>query len=93
MIRSFKSRPLKRFFERNDERRLDPRDVGRIRRILTELDAATQPDDLDLPGLHFHALKHDRAGQFAVTVRAQWRITFEWEQEDAVRVDLEDHHD
>lgn len=92
MIRNFKSKALKRYFERNDASKLDARDIGRIRANLSALEAATSPFDLDLPGLHFHSLKGDRKGQYAVTVRANWRITFEWEDEDAAGVNLEDYH-
>jgi toxin HigB-1 len=40
----------------------------------------------------FHPLKGNRAGQFAVTVRAQFRIVFEWRNGQAVRVRQEDYH-
>jgi len=93
MIQSFKSKALKRYFERNDASKLDARDVRRVRAVLTALEAASSPGELALPGFHFHSLKGDRAGQYAVTVRANWRITFEWDGEDAIRVNLEDYHD
>ncbi|MFM9940528.1 MAG: type II toxin-antitoxin system RelE/ParE family toxin [Hyphomicrobiaceae bacterium] len=92
MLRSFRSRALKRYWERNDARRLPPNDVDRIRRILRLLDDALQATDLDVPGLHFHALTGDQTGRFAVTVRANWRITFGWDDEDAIAVDYEDYH-
>jgi proteic killer suppression protein len=45
-----------------------------------------------LPTYDFHALKGNRKGQYAVTIRANWRITFAWEGAGAVRVDMEDYH-
>jgi toxin HigB-1 len=45
-----------------------------------------------LPGYRFHPLKGNRKGAYAVTVRANWRVTFEWEDGSAVRADLEDYH-
>jgi proteic killer suppression protein len=45
-----------------------------------------------LPGFKFHELKGNRKGQFAVTVRANFRIVFEWEDGKAVRVNEEDYH-
>ena len=92
MIRSFRSRALKRFWERNDSRRLPPVDVDRIAMILDALDSATMPEDMDLPGLNFHALGGEMKERYAVTVRANWRITFTWEDGDAIAVDYEDHH-
>ena len=47
---------------------------------------------MDLHGYKFHELKGNRKGTYSVTVRANWRITFEWEKDAAVRVDLEDYH-
>jgi proteic killer suppression protein len=92
MIASFRSRALKRFWERSEMRKLPPASVERIALILDLLDAATAPGDLDLPGLGFHPLKGNRKGEFAVLVTRNWRITFGWVEGDAVDVDLEDYH-
>lgn len=92
MIRSFRSRALKRFWERADTKRLPSDDVERIVRILRLIDDATSPDDMNLPGLHFHALQGQMRGRYAVTVRANWRIAFAWFEEDAIDVDYEDYH-
>jgi proteic killer suppression protein len=92
MITSFRSRTLKRFWERSDASKLPAQDVARIGRILDLLDIATEPKGMDLPGYHFHPLKGDMAGRYAVTVRANWRITFAWAGQDAIEVDYEDYH-
>jgi proteic killer suppression protein len=31
-------------------------------------------------------------GRYAMTVSRNWRLTFAWDGEDAVHVDLEDYH-
>jgi len=94
VIRSFRSRALKRFFERDDGSRLPPADLERIAIILDRRDAAMTPSDMDLPGLRFHALAGRMKGRYAVTVRANWRITFAWDEADgdAIEVDYEDYH-
>ena len=92
MIRSFRSRALRRLWERNDARRLPALDVARIRNILELLDGADVPADLDVPGLHFHPLSANLRGRYAVTVRANWRITFAWQDGDAIDLDYEDYH-
>jgi toxin HigB-1 len=48
--------------------------------------------DLVLSQYRFHPAKRDSKGTYSVTVRANWRITFEPEEGAAVRVDLEDYH-
>jgi proteic killer suppression protein len=92
LTRSFKNRALKRFWERNDPSKLPPADAGRIGRILDLLDTAAVPQEMDAPGLRFHALTGNLAGRYAVTVRANWRITFAWDGQDAIEVDYEDYH-
>jgi len=42
--------------------------------------------------LGFHPLTGNVEGQFAVTVTRNWRITFAWEDGDAVQVNFEDYH-
>ena len=91
MIRNFKHRGLERFF-RHDDRRGCPAHTDRIARILDRLDAAVRPDDMKLPGYRFHRLKGSRAGDYSVTVSGNLRLTFGFEGEDAIRVNLEDYH-
>lgn len=91
MIASFLSRALKRFWEHADPKKLPPEDIDRILRILRLLNDAAAPEDLNVPGLHFHALRGQMRGRYAVTVRANWRITFGWTGEDAIDVDFEDY--
>lgn len=66
--------------------------VDRVRRILERLDAARIVEEMDVPGLRFHPLKGTEQGRFSVWVTRNWRITFGWDGEDAVDVDLEDYH-
>jgi proteic killer suppression protein len=92
MIHSFTSKALKTFWEKGTTKGLDPKSVSKLKRILSALHAATKPEDLNLPGFKFHELKGNRKGQFAVTVRANFRVVFGWEKGKAVRVDEEDYH-
>ncbi|MCY4023182.1 MAG: type II toxin-antitoxin system RelE/ParE family toxin [Anaerolineaceae bacterium] len=92
MIRSYRSRRLRRLYERGERSRIDPQLVDKIRRILTLLDVAKTPEDMRLPSLRLHALRGDRLGYWAVVVRANWRITFRFEHEDVYDVDLVDYH-
>jgi proteic killer suppression protein len=60
--------------------------------MLDRLDACKRANDMDLPGYKFHALKGDRLGEFAVSITGNWRLTFEFDGEDAKNVNLEDYH-
>lgn len=92
MIRSFRSKTLRLFAETGEARRLSVPNAGRVRRILNELEAARTPEDMNLPGYRFHALKGDRKGAYAVDASGNYRITFRCDGADAVDVDLEDYH-
>ena len=65
---------------------------ARVRRILAALDAASAPEQMDIPGLKFHALRGADKGRFAVWATGNYRITFAWTGDDAIDVDLEDYH-
>ena len=71
MIRSFKHRGLKRFYERGDRSGIRPDLLETVERILTVLDTATTPQALDIPRYRLHALKGDVRGLWSVTVRAK----------------------
>jgi proteic killer suppression protein len=90
MIRSFRGKALRRFAEEGDASKLSVQNPARIRRILLALDAAKIPEAMNMPGLRFHALKGGRIGRYAID--GNWRITFGWDGEDAIDVDLEDYH-
>jgi toxin HigB-1 len=92
MIRSFKDRGLREFFETENPRRLSVQNPARIRRILLALDDATRPEDMNIPGFRFHSLKGKEAGRYAIDASGNWRVTFGWKDRDAVNVDLEDYH-
>jgi RelE-like toxin of type II toxin-antitoxin system HigB len=55
-----------------------------VRFILGRLNAATDPRDMDLPGLSLHELHGDRKGTWAVKVGGNWRVTFGFAAKDAV---------
>jgi proteic killer suppression protein len=91
MIRSFRSRGLAAFWHRNDASRLRPDLVKRLMLRLSRLDAAVQPSEMNVVGFNFHRLQ-GRPIRYTVHVNGPWCLTFEWEGEDAVRVDLEQYH-
>ena len=92
MIRSFKRRGLKRLYERDDRSGIRPDLLETVDRILTVLDSAVAAQALDVPRYRLHPLKGDMKGFWSVTVRANWRIVFRFEGNDAFDVELIDYH-
>lgn len=45
-----------------------------------------------VPNWRLHALKGNLAGHWAITVNGNWRLTFRFENGDALLVDYQDYH-
>jgi len=92
LILTIRHKGLKLLYEKDDSRRVNPEHVDKLRNILARLDAAQEPDDMDLPGFRLHRLMGERTGTWFITVRANWRVTFRFDGEDVADVDYEDYH-
>jgi toxin HigB-1 len=92
MIKSFRHKGLKRFYERGDASSLLQSHVKRLRLILTQLDAAKHPQDMSFPGSGLHSLKGRLKGHWAVSVSGNWRVTFRFQDSDVYDVDYQDYH-
>ena len=91
MIRSFKHKGLAELFERGRSRRVRQDLQGRCWRRLESLDHAESLPDLHVPGFNFHVLQGVRT-RYSIHVNGPWYLTFEWQEGDALRVDLEQYH-
>ena len=83
---------LRELYERDDAKRLPPERVERIREILTALDDAARPGNMDIPGYRLHPLRGDMEGFWSVTVSRNYRIVFRFRDGEALDVDLVDYH-
>lgn len=83
---------MERFFRRSDYRGIPGQSAARIERMLDRLDASTRHEDMNLPGYRFHGLRGGRGGTYAVSITGNLLITFAFDGEDAVDVDLEDYY-
>jgi proteic killer suppression protein len=92
MIDSFRHKGLQILFEQDEGRKLKADQLNRLRLILSALNAAETVEDMNQPTFRLHPLKGDRKGLWAVTVRANWRVTFRFVEGHAYDVDLEDYH-
>lgn len=92
MITGFKDRRLKRFYETGERGKIQPKLLGRVEFILSLLDVAETLEDINVHSLHLHRLKGDKKGIWSVTVRANWRILFRFENGKASDVEMTDYH-
>lgn len=91
-IKTFRHKGLERFFATGNKRGVQAKHADRLRLILGRLNVATDPRDLNLPGLGLHELQGARKGTWAVEVSGNWRVTFGFAGKDAERVDYQDYH-
>ncbi len=92
MIRSFRHRGLRSLYDGRTTRRVAPEHVEKLRDILFMLEQSRGPEGLDVPGLRLHLLSGQLKGHYAVSVSSNWRITFRFEDGDAVDVDYGEDH-
>jgi toxin HigB-1 len=92
MIESFRHKGLRQLFEDDTAKGVNAEHLRKLRQILGVLHAAETIDALRLPTFGLHPLRGELKGFWAVTVRANWRIIFRFEDGKALDVDLVDYH-
>jgi proteic killer suppression protein len=92
MVISFVHKGLERFYRSGKTSGIQSKHANRLRLILTNLDQAENPDDMDLPGLRLHQLKGSRKGVWSVSESGNWRVTFRFVGKDVEIVNYEDYH-
>jgi proteic killer suppression protein len=92
MIRSYRHKGLQRFAETGSKAGIQPAHAKRLRNLLTALDVASNPTDMNAPGYGLHPLHGDLEGHWAISVSGNWRLTFAFHEEDAILVDYQDYH-
>jgi proteic killer suppression protein len=92
VIRSFRHKGLQRFFETGSKAGIQASHAKRLARMLSRLDAANKPRDLNVPGWNLHALTGDLAGHWSLWVSGNWRLTFVFDEEDVILLDYQNYH-
>ena len=91
MIRTFRHKQLQAFWQ-GGKSRIDAQIHRCILRRLDVLDAASRPEDMNLPGFDFHALKGFTPTRTTVHVNGPWCVTFEFDGTNALAIDFEQYH-
>ena len=91
MIGRIEHKGLAELHRTGKTRKISASRIRKCVRILQLLDAAGKPEDMNIVGLHFHALQ-GTPKVWSVRVTANYRITFGWSGEAAVDIGLEDYH-
>jgi len=93
MIKTFADKHTYELFVTGKSKKFQPDILKRAVRRLEYIDLATSLDDLKVPPSNrLHALKDDRAGQYAISINDQWRICFAFVDGEAYDVEITDYH-
>ena len=92
VIKNFAHKGLEAFFTTGSKAGIQPSHAARLRRQLAQLDQASAPRDMNIPGWKLHPLAGPLAGHWSVWVNGNWRLTFTFDGTDASIVDYQDYH-
>jgi proteic killer suppression protein len=95
MITTFRHKGLEAFFLTGSKAGIQPAHAARLQLQLqlTALNAATSPEEMNVPGWRLHPLKgRDLKGHWSVWVNGNWRMTFRFSGVNAELVDYQDYH-
>ena len=92
MIKSFRHKGVRLFFETGSQVGIQAKHAARLARMLLVLNRASLPEHMDLPGWYLHPLKGaSLRGHWSVRVSGNWRLTFASDGADATLVDYQDY--
>lgn len=91
-IKSFRHRGLEDFFYDGTTKGITPKHQRKLSTRLDRLHGATGPEDMNLPGYNLHKLEPKKNNRWAISVSGAWRLTFEFDGDDAIVVDYEQYH-
>lgn len=94
MIKSFKHKGLEIFFKTGSHKGIQAIHANKLARLLFILNNLTSLRDLSSPVFRLHPLKGDMQGLYSITVQANWRITFKYDEKtnNIYIVDYQDYH-
>lgn len=92
MIKSWNHKGLKQFYLTSNKAGIIPGHAKRLTIILQLLDAAEEPESLNLPGFYFHSLQGKWKGYYSARVSGNWRVIFQFDRKDAILVNYLDYH-
>jgi len=92
MIRSFRDRATRRFFEGQRVAAFQGFAKQAVRRLVLLDSAETLRDLAMLPSNRLEALRGGRGGQHSIRINVQWRVCFRWTDDGPRDVEIVDYH-
>jgi proteic killer suppression protein len=93
VIRSFRNKALRLFYEEGEAKVLPPDSLAKLRAMFAVLDQIEEVEELKVwPLWKVHILTGGRKGTWSLHVSRNWRLTFRVEDGEMVDIDFEDYH-
>ena len=93
MIKSFADKDTYELYIKGKSKKFPPEIISRAVLKMEYINLATNINDLKVPTSNrLHELLGERKGQYSISVNAQWRICFRYQDGDAFDVELTDYH-
>jgi len=92
VIKSFANKQTESVYQRQIDKHLPKEMQQAALRKLRMLNNAKSIQDLRAPpGNRLETLKGERAGQYSIRINDQWRVCFEWRNDNAYEVEITDY--
>ncbi|MCF0059609.1 type II toxin-antitoxin system RelE/ParE family toxin [Dyadobacter sp. CY356] len=93
MIETIAHKGLRLLWEKNNPSKLPAEQVEKIKRILSVLNTAKTLDPIKaIPGYRLHQLSGDLKGYWAIWVTGNYRIVFQFEEDNVFDINYIDYH-
>ncbi len=93
MIKNFSDKYTEDLFNRNKVRKFPPTILKVAYRKLLLIDATGRIEDLRVPpGNRLEKLSGNLSGKHSIRINNQWRIVFNWKENNAYDVEIIDYH-
>lgn len=92
MIKSFRHAGLEHFYRTGSKRGINPAHSSKLAEQMFALNRAKKPGDMNISGWNLHPLRGILAEHWSVKVNGNWRMTFRFEDENAILIDYQDYH-
>lgn len=91
MIKSFRHAGIEKFFKTGSKAGIQPNHASKLEEQLGTLNRAKKPTDMANPSWGLHRLKGGEK-HWSIWVSGNYRLTFTFEDKDAILVDYQDYH-
>ncbi|MDR9366168.1 MAG: type II toxin-antitoxin system RelE/ParE family toxin [Balneolaceae bacterium] len=93
MIKNFNDKETELIWNGIRSKKLPPDIQSKSRRKLRMINNAQSINDLRIPPANrLEKLKGDLKDYFSIRINQQWRIIFQWKNDDAYQVEIIDYH-